>query len=629
MKEVDGRMKLAISALIRSTITPDLELRSGSSQSLSRIARVQPITVLSEWLVVLSSEREKLVKAQHGKKKSQEEEKTSGPACLVTSLEPVLEEITRTSSLNSGDVRHRAALGQVISALVDEMMADTSQEAVQTLLVLLAKFYMDKVMDVLLLHFQPNNSKVPPSVLRSFSQLCSSLPGETIPFCKTIVSTSVLLMKQVKQSDTEVKAEFAVLITKMFEAIAEFTASNTDVDSAISRDDFRSDGDLLYDLMFTVWLQQTKDVLARSKILEGLAAITPFLSKEIIFDKGLGYVSSLIGLYKKLSSTPSAYFEISFCLSQLLSSLSSSESLLLDSTLDPLLTALFQQVCIPVDFSQPKSVKNHFEILKCYDELMKVCSEKILHLVLFKLDLADDKSRLGGFTVMGHIMNDLTKLSEKQIEEVCEKVWTKMNDASFKAQKIIAKIILQLCRRGKLSKEKRKGFIEFMVRLCGCEEEEVGQEGGRVLHLLTTTVPTCEPELWSILLDSLLAEDFTRTVSPVMRSLAILSQQRLDSGNIDMNYGTLRSTVTPYRLMARLVVTASDTANKERTINILKFLQSFSVNINRHLVELWKSRIPLLIHFIEQNNEVEREQWRNWLCAFTTDSINQIGKLIQ
>ena len=73
MKEVDGRMKLAISALIRSTITPDLELRSGSSQSLSRIARVQPITVLSEWLVVLSSEREKLVKTQHGKKKSQEE----------------------------------------------------------------------------------------------------------------------------------------------------------------------------------------------------------------------------------------------------------------------------------------------------------------------------------------------------------------------------------------------------------------------------------------------------------------------------------------------------------------------------------------------------------------------------
>ena len=78
--------------------------------------------------------------------------------------------------------------------------------------------------------------------------------------------------------------------------------------------------------------------------------------------------------------------------------------------------------------------------------------------------------------------------------------------------------------------------------------------------------------------------------------------------------------------MARLVVSASDPTQKERTINILRFLQSFSVNINRHLVELWKSRIPLLVHFIEQNKEVDREQWKNWLCAFTTDSVNQIGR---
>ena len=78
--------------------------------------------------------------------------------------------------------------------------------------------------------------------------------------------------------------------------------------------------------------------------------------------------------------------------------------------------------------------------------------------------------------------------------------------------------------------------------------------------------------------------------------------------------------------MARLVVSASDPVEKERTINILRFLQSFSVNINRHLVELWKSRIPLLVTFIEQNKEVDREQWKNWLCAFTTDSVNQIGR---
>ena len=78
--------------------------------------------------------------------------------------------------------------------------------------------------------------------------------------------------------------------------------------------------------------------------------------------------------------------------------------------------------------------------------------------------------------------------------------------------------------------------------------------------------------------------------------------------------------------MARLIVSASDPAEKERTMNVLRFLQSFSVNINRHLVELWRSRIPLLVTLIEQNKEVDPEQWKNWLCAFTTDSINQIGR---
>ena len=73
-------------------------------------------------------------------------------------------------------------------------------------------------------------------------------------------------------------------------------------------------------------------------------------------------------------------------------------------------------------------------------------------------------------------------------------------------------------------------------------------------------------------------------------------------------------------------MSASDPAEKERTMNVLRFLQSFSVNINRHLVELWRSRIPLLVTLIEQNKEVDPEQWKNWLCAFTTDSINQIGR---
>ena len=62
--------------------------------------------------------------------------------------------------------------------------------------------------------------------------------------------------------------------------------------------------------------------------------------------------------------------------------------------------------------------------------------------------------------------------------------------------------------------------------------------------------------------------------------------------------------------------------------SLLRFLQHFAPNINRHLVELWSSRIPLLVHYLQQNTDTDRAQWHDWLCSFTKDSVSQIGKNI-
>ena len=62
-----------------------------------------------------------------------------------------------------------------------------------------------------------------------------------------------------------------------------------------------------------------------------------------------------------------------------------------------------------------------------------------------------------------------------------------------------------------------------------------------------------------------------------------------------------------------------------RGIHILTFLQRFSTNINRHLVDLWDARIPLLTHYLEQNESVDLDQWQNWLFTLLRDSLEQIG----
>ena len=67
---------------------------------------------------------------------------------------------------------------------------------------------------------------------------------------------------------------------------------------------------------------------------------------------------------------------------------------------------------------------------------------------------------------------------------------------------------------------------------------------------------------------------------------------------------------------------------KKSLTSLLRFLQHFAPNINRHLVELWSSRIPLLVTYLQQNTDTDRAQWHDWLCSFTKDSVSQIGKNI-
>ena len=92
------------------------------------------------------------------------ESKKATVSYMVHCLKPIIMHMTSVQSLNGGDVSHRAVLGQILSALVDEMLTDKTEkkdlEVIQAILVTLAKLYMDKVMDVLLLHYQPTSQQI-------------------------------------------------------------------------------------------------------------------------------------------------------------------------------------------------------------------------------------------------------------------------------------------------------------------------------------------------------------------------------------------------------------------------------------------------------------------------------------
>ena len=342
---------------------------------------------MSEWLAEFTSTRE-LHTTEKRRRGGAGAARHCPATCLVTCLRHVVEQVTLADSLDGGDVRHRAVLGQIMAALVEEAVTTGAREAgekeamVQEVLVTLARQYMDKVMDVLLLHFQPNSVKINTSIFNNFGCLASHLPFQVVPFAKTILDLSVLISKQVKASDTELKTSFCGCLVKVVEAVVDYIDHTPETsDNIVSKDQFSVNADVLYETVFVVWMGQTRDAEARAQYLLLLAALTPLLSEETVCARGPGYLATLPALFKRSS----AFYEVSLCVYQLLAVVAASEvCLLVDTTTEPLMAALFQQVCIPLDFSQPSSMKNLLEILKCYDILMETCSEKIVQQMLAK-----------------------------------------------------------------------------------------------------------------------------------------------------------------------------------------------------------------------------------------------------
>ena len=196
---------------------------------------------------------------------------------------------------------------------------------------------------VLLVHFQPHSgSMIHPAVVNTLASLATSHPHGSVPFSKAILSTTAHLLKEVKSNEADLRFSFTGAITKLSEAILDYLANIDEMpDSTVTIEHYNMDANIIYETLFMTWLPQSKDNSIRVKILEAMAAMTPFLSNALVLEKGSQFITSLVSLYKKFSSSSGPNLEITLCLSQLLDVISSSDSVFLDSILDPILNVMF------------------------------------------------------------------------------------------------------------------------------------------------------------------------------------------------------------------------------------------------------------------------------------------------
>merc|ERR1719228_3101723 len=114
---------------------------------------------------------------------------------------------------------------------------------------------MDKVMDVLLVHFQPNTVTVHPVVVSTLGSLSSNHPPCSVPFLKAIMSTTSVLMKNVKIADVAIRGCFAESVSSFAEALLDYVSNMTEKpDTSVTLTNYNAEADSIYDQLFTSWL---------------------------------------------------------------------------------------------------------------------------------------------------------------------------------------------------------------------------------------------------------------------------------------------------------------------------------------------------------------------------------------
>jgi hypothetical protein len=351
-------------------------------------------------------------------------------------------------------------------------------------------------------------------------------------------------------------------------------------------------------------------------------------------DRGPGFITALLHLYRRLGPAGSG-LEVTVCVSPLLQLVPAAQSALLEPVLDPLFNTLFQQVCIPMDFERPNTVKNHNEILRCYDTMMRHSPEKLVAGLLAKADSGEERLRVGALTVIKHLLNMSTEELGEQLEAILAHLAGKLGEGNPAVQRVLAQIVVMLGGHGAITGPRGRDLVDFIIRLCCQEEgprpaapalEPLATMCGNILQLLATSVPSAEEVLWPHTMDCLLQPDCDQAAPAVARALALIAGRRAGRGEeLAVDWGDFRHCAGPSPLLARLLVLASVPAPGGRGQHVLRFLLRFSASINRHLAAVWEARFPLLLHYLEQPEAgQDAAQWQDWLLDLVTDSARQV-----
>uniref|UniRef100_A0A4W4GLG5 Maestro heat-like repeat family member 1 n=1 Tax=Electrophorus electricus TaxID=8005 RepID=A0A4W4GLG5_ELEEL len=491
----------------------------------------------------------------------------------------------------------------IITLASDEMTRSKEiipdwQQTASNILVAVGNKYINDFMEEILSKFQPG---VLPHfyVVETLASLSDSNVYGMVPFLNAILGTMLPMLSMAKQDN--MKLVFSSALSHFSESILEYLANlDKAPDPTVRRDTFSGEIYTAYDVLFSSWLQ-SRDPKLRLTVAEALGAMSHLIAQDKLEEQLPRLLPALLSLYKK---NPENYI-ISKSLCQVLDAAVNMGSRVLETQIDGLLTALHQQVCSPVDYDKPPTVKNHNEVLRCFTIIANAFPDRLMVFVLQRLENSNERSRIGSLTVLRHLINSTSSIMETKKLLVLASIKQPLADHSNKVKQRVVQVISAMAHHGYLELEGGEVLVRFIIQHCSLPDSQhvcsllpappasvTASMCDNTLHLFATTVGRLTDVLWPMLLGFLTPAQYSNATAPLCKSLILLASKKRAAQEpgfiIDLSMPVLLQVNACFPFRCRGHGAPS-----------LSLLNAISPSIHPKVQALWETEVPHLLTCLE------------------------------
>ncbi|CAG9784663.1 unnamed protein product [Diatraea saccharalis] len=504
----------------------------------------------------------------------------------------------------------------------------TVQLGASSVLVAIGHEHLDLVLRLLINQLSP--ASVPHyTIAHTLGTLAAVNTHAVVPHVKEILGKMLPLLTLVRND--AVKQAFAYAFGHFAVAVSEQIGDNVENGDITSiKENFVTEFSIIFDVLYNQWLPSNEPKVSES-VLEALGPITRLISERQFNETVNKFILSLLSLYRKPAIN---FYYISQCISYLLSPSPLNPKLTLnDSVINSINHVLFNLIVLEPDYDQPHTVKNHFEVLRCFDHMAEQFSDQTIESLLHQCKNNQEKDRMKAVVILTHLTTSSQVFTENYSTKFISilKVMTTM-EQGLKMKKLLVKAIVGLVYRNCVVSPEDFIMVEFIIKNCGCEAAaNASKQEVMELHdtcksslvLMCNTVTSVRTQLRSLLLTALTVEDFTPSLSTVSLCLTSLLQNNSDVSIDDQKEKPPEVQYTPDLVFARCITYIADPEQTERNKNLLVFLEEYSGDVHKNLKNSWTVEIQRLLKYVEKIES--KEQWHDMLLVLLVSAVEQVN----